>query len=424
MSAPEHRATGAPAPQPEPHWLNAERVRVYSWMIVVIFGSILVVWVALAMPDLVDPRGKPLGYDFMAYWSAAKLALAGRAALAFDESVISAVQHQAVPSLPGIIFPWHYPPTFLLPVAPLGLLPYAAALIAFTGSTAALWAALVRRIMPDPRAWIVAAAAPAGLINLLDGQNAFLTAALAGFALLWLDRRPIAAGVLIGLLAIKPHLAVLFPLALLAEGRWRTIAAAAMTVVALAAASLVAFGWDTWSTFLQHLPMTQAMAEHGAVPWGTMPSGYVFALSLGATVLAAWVLQGASALFAAGCVWRAWRSPAAGFEAKAATLAAGSLLVSPYLFYYDLVWAVLAIGWLTLLGLRAGFCPCEREVFLFAWLAPVLMPPVQILTTVQLGFPALLLLLVVAVRRAVAPAARRTGCLLPSQPEHSIRPGA
>lgn len=388
---------------PDRHWLNEERVRVYSWMAVAIFGSILVVWIALALPDLVDPRGKPLGYDFMAYWSAAKLALAGRAALAFDEGVISAVQHQAVPSLPGIIFPWHYPPTFLLPVAPLGLLPYAAALVAFTVGTAALWAALVRRVMPDPRAWIVAAAAPAGLINLLDGQNAFLTAALAGFALIWLDRRPIAAGVLIGLLAIKPHLAVLFPLALLAEGRWRTIAAAAATVVALGAASLAAFGWDSWAAFLRHLPMTQAMAEHGAVPWGTMPSGYVFALSLGAPVAAAWVLQGAAALFAAGCVWRTWRSRAAGFEAKAATLVAGSLLVSPYLFYYDLVWAVLAIGWLALLGLRAGFRRGEREVFLFAWLAPLLMPPVQILTAVQLGFPALLLLLVVAVRRAVPP---------------------
>src|SRR5204863_3126413 len=122
-----------------------------------------------------------------------------------------------------------YPPTFLLAVTPLGLLPYPAALAAFVPGTAALWAALVRRILPDRRAWIVAAAAPAGLITLLDGQNALLTGALAGFALLWLDRRPILAGVLIGLLAIKPHLAVLFPLALLAEARWRTIAAAAAT---------------------------------------------------------------------------------------------------------------------------------------------------------------------------------------------------
>jgi hypothetical protein len=263
-----------------------------------------------------------------------------------------------------------------------------------------LWAGLVRRILPDRRAWIVAVAAPAGLINLLDGQNAFLTAALAGFALLWLDRRPVAAGVLIGLLALKPQLAVLFPLALLAEGRWRTIAAAAATVLALVAASLAAFGWASWAAFLHHLPITQAMENAGAVPWGTMPTPYVFALALGAPVPAASGVQAAVALFAAVCVWRVWRNRAAAFEAKAATLVAGSLLVSPYLFYYDLLWAALAVGWLATLGIRSGFYRGEREIFLFAWLAPALMQLVFAATSLQLGFPAVLLLLVAAVRRA------------------------
>jgi hypothetical protein len=382
------------------HWLNGERIRVYSWLIVVIFGVTLLVWVGLSLPDLVDPRGKPIGYDFMSYWSAARLALDGRAAAAFDGAAITAIQHQAVPFLPNIWFPWHYPPIFLLVVAPLGWLPYPAALAVFVLGTAALWAALVRRILPDRRAWIVAAAAPAGLITLIDGQNAFLTAGLAGFALLWLDRRPVAAGILVGLLAVKPHLAVLFPLALLAEGRWRSIAAAALTVLALAAASLLAFGWDPWAEFFRHLPVSQAMADQGAVPWGTMPSPYVFALSLGAPLWLARVLQAAAALVVAGSVWCVWRNPAAPFEAKAATLVAGSLMVSPYLFYYDMTWAALAVAWLALLGIRHGFHRSEREILLFAWLAPALMPPVYALVSLQVGFPAVLLLLIVALRRA------------------------
>jgi len=401
QSGADAEAGGDLPPAADRHWLNEQRIRVYSWIMVGVFGALYVGWLAWSLPDLVDPRGKPFGYDFMAFWSAARLALEGRPEAAYDGAAIAAIQHAAVPALSEIWFPWHYPPTFLLAVLPLALLPYGAALAVFVLGTAALWAALVRQILPDPRAWIVAAAAPAGLVNLLDGQNAFLTAALAGFALRWLDRRPVAAGVLIGLLAIKPHLAVLFPLALLAEGRWRTIAAAALTVLALCAASLAAFGWDAWAAFFRHLPVTQKMAEAGAVPWGTMPSGYVFALSLGAPVAAALALQGAAALFAAACVWRAWRNPMAGFEAKAATLAAASLLVSPYLFYYDLVWAILAIGWLASLGLRTGFRRGEREIFLLAWLAPLFMPPVQMLTAVQPGFPALVLLLIVAVRRAV-----------------------
>lgn len=409
---------GAAAAAGDGHWLDAQRIRVYSWMIVVIFAVVYVVWLVLSLPALVDPRGKPFGYDFMAYWSAARLALAGRPEGAYDENLIGAVQHLAAPSAPGIVFPWHYPPTFLLPVTPLGLLPYAAALALFVLGTAALWALLARRVLPDRRMWIVWVAAPAGLINLLDGQNAFLTAALAGFALLWLDRRPIAAGVLIGLLAIKPHLAVLFPLALIAAGHWRSIVAAAITVAAVALASLAAFGWATWAAFLHHLPVSEAMETAGAVPWGTMQSPYVFALALGLPVAAAAGLQAAVALFAALCVWRAWRHKEAPFEARAATLLAGSLLVSPYLFYYDLLWAALAVAWLALLGLRTGFARGEREILLFAWLAPAVMPSAFALLPLQLGFPAVLLLLLVAVRRATgrAPLRRLAGAPLASPP--------
>jgi hypothetical protein len=382
------------------HWLSEERIRVYSWMIVVIFAVVLAAWVVVSLPGLVDPRGKPLGYDFMSYWSAARLALAGRPEAAFDGPTLAAVQHQAVAFLPNIWFPWHYPPVFLLAVLPLGLLPYPAALLVFTALATAPWVALARRILRDRRMWIVAAATPAGLITLLDGQNALLTAALAGFALVLVDRRPLAAGLLVGLLALKPHLALLFPLALLAGGYWRAIASAAVTVAILAAASLFAFGWASWAAFFDHLPVTAAMGRAGAVPWGMMPSPYVFALSLGAPLALAWVLQTAAALAAALAVWLGWRTPEAPLEAKAATLLAGSLLVSPYLFYYDLTWAALAVGFLALLGLRTGFYRFEREILLFAWLAPALMPPVQMVSAVQLGFPALLLLLWAAQRRA------------------------
>ena len=39
----------------------------------------------------------------------------------------------------------------------------------------------------------------------------------------WLDRRPVAAGVLIGLLTLKPQLGILFPVMLIASARWRVL---------------------------------------------------------------------------------------------------------------------------------------------------------------------------------------------------------
>ena len=387
-------------------WINKERIRVYSALIVVIFAVTAAWWTWRSLPGLIDPGGKPLGSDFIAFWSAAKLAVEGRPEAAFDWSAMLATHRLAVPGI-GKLFLWHYPPTYLLLVLPLGLLPYGVALLAFLGSTALLWAALVRRVLRDPRAWIVAAALPAGLVNLMHGQNGFLTAGIAGFALLTLDRRPLWAGVLIGLLAIKPHLAVLFPIALVAEQRWRTIAAAAATVLIFAAASIATFGWPTAQAFLHDLPVVRELIDNGSLFWGKIPSPYVFALSLGAPARVALTLQIAVAAGAAVCVWIAWRAPRAPFEAKAATLAAASLLVSPYVFYYDLTWAGLAIGWLAALGARNGFRWGERELLLAAWVSPLAMYPIHAITHIQIGFPLLVALLALAVLRATGPVARR-----------------
>jgi hypothetical protein len=212
--------------------------------------------------------------------------------------------------------------------------------------------------------------------------------------------------VLIGSLAIKPHLAVLFPLALMASGRWRSFGAAALTVAFIVAASLMAFGWDTAAAFLAYLPRMRAIVDNGWVPWGLMPSAYVFALSLGVPNWGAAALQAAVLCFAALCVWRAWRCPTAPFEARAAVLLSASLMVSPYLFSYDLMWAGLAVIWLSRLAGRSGFLPWEWVILLAAWIAPLLMAPLHWLAHVQIGVPVLLLLLVLAIRRTNGTAGR------------------
>ena len=395
-------AIARPAAAPDAHWLNAERVRGYSSIIFGLFAVIAVGWIAWSLPALVDPQGNPVGIDFIGFWSAARLAVTGRPEAAYDWATIQAVEHAAVPALPYLLNPFVSPPTLLLVLAPFGWLPYPLAFAVFVAGTTALWALLVRRLLPRP-AWIVAAATPAGLINVLIGQYAFLTAGLAGLALLRLDRRPMLAGMLIGLLCVKPHLAVLFPLALLAEARWQTIAAAAATAAVLTFASLAAFGWGTYAALFAHLPQVAQATTLGA-HWRVIPTPFIFALSLRLPVAAAEAIQAMAALGAAVCVWRAWRNREAPFEAKAATLVAGSLLCSPYLSYYDLTWAALAIAFLAVLGMRTGFRRGEREIMLLAWVLPVLMPLFYVATSVQIGFPALALLLFAAIRRAMAPA--------------------
>ena len=113
-------------------------------------------------------------------------------------------------------------------------LPYGAALAAWQAVTLGFisWRS-ARFVSPSPRlrregrdecasprgseswtALLLAVAFPAVLVNLGHGQNGFLTAALLGGALAMLDRRPIVAGILFGLLAYKPQFGLMIPLVL------------------------------------------------------------------------------------------------------------------------------------------------------------------------------------------------------------------
>jgi len=53
-----------------------------------------------------------------------------------------------------------------------------------------------------------------------------------------------------------------------------------------------------------------------------------------------------------------WRSRVA-YTLKAAALAAGTLLVTPYLFMYDMMVLAIPVAFLVRLGLKSGFRPYE-----------------------------------------------------------------
>ncbi len=62
-------------------------------------------------------------------------------------------------------------------------------------------------------------ASPLTAWNFIAGQSGFLTAAFLGGALLFLERRPVVAGVFIGGLTYKPQFGILLPVALIAVRR-------------------------------------------------------------------------------------------------------------------------------------------------------------------------------------------------------------
>jgi len=123
------------------------------------------------------------------------------------------------------------------------------------------------------------------LVNRGQGQKGLLSAALLGGALAVLDRRPIVAGFLFGLLAYKPQFGLMIPLALAAGGHWRSFAAAAATIALLAVGAPAAFGPDVWRAFFDstHFMRTVAL-EQGDLGWYKMQSLFAWARMWGAPV--------------------------------------------------------------------------------------------------------------------------------------------
>ncbi len=288
-------------------------------------------------------------------------------------------------------------------------LPYLPALIVWQFGTLALYAfalrAITRTIAPalteDKLWWLAALAFPAVFVNLGHGQNGFLSAALLGGALALLDRRPVIAGILFGLLAYKPQLGILIPFVLIATGRWTAFAAAAATVTVLAAVVTAIFGWSIWPAFLDASGgARQALLEDGAVGWEKIQTVFAWVRMWGGPPALANAAQTIVTLAAiAGLAWL-WRRPLP-FAFKAAALAIAAVIAAPFSADYDMTLLAVAIAFLVAEGAVKGFAPWEKTVLAMLWLTPLVARSIAGATAIPLGALAMLAALAFIFRAAV-----------------------
>jgi len=382
-------------------WLTAARARGYSLILLGICALAIAGWIAVS-PGLIDPNGKPIGTDFSNVYAAGKLTWQGHPADAYDPALQHAAEKAVFGDREVPFYGWHYPPFFLAVAFLVASLPYAFGLSLWLAASLAAYLAAVRAILPRPETLLIAAAFPAVFINIGHGQNGFLTAALLGGALHWLDRRPWLAGILIGLLAYKPQFGVMIPLALLASQRWSSIAAAIATVAALVAVSVAALGGGVWHAFADSMNFTQTIVlEQGGTGWEKIQSAFSAARNWGADVHTAYAIQIALGLSLAATLAWLWHSDAA-FELKTAGLVIASLLATPYVLDYDLVVLAISIAFLVRHGFARGFCDYEISVLAAAWIVPLLSRVIAGATEIPLGLIVMLGLYGFTLRRAIA----------------------
>jgi alpha-1,2-mannosyltransferase len=307
-------------------------------LVVAAYAAVL--WVRWQQPQTLQ--------DFSAFWTAGRLALMGKPVAAYDWVQLNDLLYATFgkPDSPWVRT-FYYPPTFFLVAAPLALLPFAVAAAVWLGTSLAVYLAGLRAVLRDPGALVIAAAAPVVMLNCSAGQNGLLAAGLFAAALAMLDARPVASGILIGLLSVKPHFGLLLPPFLAVTGRWRVFASAAATVAALAVLAAAAFGWAPFAAFAGALPTAaDGYLEHGsmtrALPWSELQSVYGTLRAIGLGNAAAWWIHGLAALAAAVIVLLL----AAGDSRPAlpaAALAIASFLVTPYSELNDV--ALLMVPW-------------------------------------------------------------------------------
>ena len=294
---------------------------------------------------LTNGLGRPFGDDFINFWSGAFLAWHGRVSEIYDVIAFHVFEQRvAGATLNGYHF--SYPPVLFLLTAPLALIPYVPALVLWlTASWYAFYRAL-RLALPSGGSVLFALATPAVLINAVAGQNGAWTAALFGGGLGLIERKPLIAGGLLGLLVYKPQLGILIPIALLAGRHWRAFAAATIVACTLVALSALIFGAEIWGEYVRNLAVLRTVIlEDGSNVWHRFVSVFVAARRLGATTEDAYLIQGAAAVVACIAVALVWsRDLPQGV--KNAVLVLGTCFATPYLQDYDLVFGTLVVAWL------------------------------------------------------------------------------
>ncbi|TIU70785.1 MAG: DUF2029 domain-containing protein, partial [Mesorhizobium sp.] len=236
------------------------------------------------------------------------------------------------------------------------------------GTVLCLWLA-IRPLKLGALVELAVVLSPAVIWNSIFGQNGALTMALLIGGLAVAPRRPLLAGVLFGLLTIKPHLGILVPFCLLASGNWRAIFAAIVTTVAVVLATGLFFGFDVWRLFLTETrPLMTAIME---APY---PQPYQYnaitvfftARALGFGLTAAYGAQAVATIISiaiAVWLWRPGRQVS--HQERVALTAVLAILATPYGYTYDTISLAVAVAMLAAMTSRP-----PRLILAICWLWP------------------------------------------------------
>ncbi|MDE3028950.1 MAG: DUF2029 domain-containing protein, partial [Paracoccaceae bacterium] len=292
-----------------------------------------IVWRAAAFAGLLGPEMDKVFVDFNAIHLAGSMALHGTLLSAYDTHTMFAAEAAAGGGATPMS--WAYPPQFDLIAAMLALLPRGLAYLLLMLPTFAAYIFVLHRLASKRFMEAFALTFPALLVTIMTGQNGLMTGAFVGFfALATLQGRSVA-GIPLGLMVIKPHLAVGLTVLTLARRRWSAIVVAAAFTLGSGALATLAFGVGVWPAFLTGARQSSAILSQGAYLMFRLTSAYAAIRSFGAPLGLAMAVQIVTAVLSVGLVIYTVRCRwPARLQLGMAVLC--TLSISPYIYDYDM----------------------------------------------------------------------------------------
>ena len=302
--------------------------------------------------------------DFNAFYIAGKLALLGRLSEAYHFDQMHAAQIEYTGS--DNFLPWTYPLPFDLLLAPLALLPIAPAYLTFISISLVCYLTVLRKLAPKDARLVALLLIPALLLNIGCGQNGLLTGALVGLFCHYYIKARHLAGVPLGLMVIKPHLAAGIALYLLLKREWQILGIAALTALVLCLLASFCFGFSVWADFLSGVKESGAFLREGEYPLFRMASAFAAVFTLTGSFEGARIFQGFSILMALSILY--WLSLKKTTSRNTLGLVCIlSVFYSPYLYDYDLPIVGLGVA-LLMPVLEDHLTPLEKSLFSLSFL--------------------------------------------------------
>ena len=313
--------------------------------------------------------------DFAFFWTAGQILSAQdlQSAYSGDLFSIQAAQQrwQGLQVESYLAYPPHFPIYFWL----FGQLPYPVAFFAWQFLSLALltlaaWSAF-------GRCWWAArftVLAPATFICLWAAQTGLFGSALLIAGMGFLGRRPILAGVLIGLLTFKPTLGLLIPFAIMARGHWSAFISAVVTAGTLIFVSLLVYGVEAWTTYFVSMPDTimNIQATRDGLFVSLVPTVFMAFRLLGFDSAVGFGAQALVAVVVLICVVWVFRNRGDS-DLSTATLFAGTALALPYIHSYDMPFVAAAVFLLLRDMATKGDYVGERSIAVCVWALPLLI---------------------------------------------------